>query len=395
MKTVARIMSCLLIPALLFAVSCGHGKKGASAGMKGMVKEYNVMEINTQSTTLYKEYPAVLEGQQTVEIRPKIAGYIEQILVDEGANVKKGQLLFRLNNKDLQAVVRSSEAQVKVAEADVYTAQINLEKTKPLVEKSIVSKFDLQSVESTLQAKEAQRAQAVANLENAKESLQYASITSPADGTIGTFPYRIGSLVNSSIAEPLTTVSNTNNIYSYFSLNEKDFLLLMKGLAGTNTQEKLKKLPGVQLILADNTPYDHFGKIDAASGLVDQKTGAVTMRATFPNTERLLRSGGSGQIRIPQMLDSAIIIPQKATYELQGKRFVFVVTPDNKAHATEIQVLVGNLKDTYVVTDGLKVGDKIVMEGIISLRNDMEIEPKVVDSGNLSENTNPADKTHN
>lgn len=143
----------------------------------------------------------------------------------------------------------------------------------------------------------------MANLENAKENLQYASIDSPADGTIGTFPYRVGSLVNSSITEPLTTVSNTSNIYSYFSLNEKDFLQLVKGLAGANTQEKLKKLPGVQLILADNTPYDHPGRIDAASGLIDQKTGSVTMRAIFPNTERLLRSGGSGQIRIPQALD--------------------------------------------------------------------------------------------
>lgn len=391
-------MSCLLIPVLLVAVSCGHGKKGAPAGMGGpggMVKEYNVMEIKEQSTTLFKDYPVVLEGQQTVEIRPKIAGYIEQILVDEGANVKKGQLLFRLNSKDLQAVVRSSEAQVKVAEADVFTAQINLDKTKPLVEKAIVSQFDLESAKSTLKAKEAQRAQAMANLENAKENLQYASIDSPADGTIGTFPYRVGSLVNSSITEPLTTVSNTSNIYSYFSLNEKDFLQLVKGLAGANTQEKLKKLPGVQLILADNTPYDHPGRIDAASGLIDQKTGSVTMRAIFPNTERLLRSGGSGQIRIPQALDSAIIIPQKATYELQGKRFAFVVTTDNKAHATEIQVLVGNLKDTYVVTDGLKVGDKIVMEGIISLRNDTEIKPKVVDSGDLSENTESASKVHN
>jgi membrane fusion protein, multidrug efflux system len=395
MKTVAKQIVFLLIPVLLAGVSCGNKHKGAQPGATGMVKEYMVMEIKAQSTTMYKDYPAMLEGQQTVEIRPKIAGYIEKILVDEGAYVKKGQLLFRLNDKDLQAAMRSSEAQVKVAEADVYSAQINLEKTRPLVEKSIVSKFDLESAESALKAKVAQRAQANANLENVKENLQYASITSPADGTIGTFPYRIGSLVSSSVAEPLTTISNTVRIYAYFSLNEKDFLYLIKGLAGKNMQEKLKKMPEVQLILADNTPYDHPGRIETASGLVDQQTGAVTLRATFPNVEGMLRSGGSGMVRIPRRIDSAIIIPQKATYDLQGKRFAYVVSSDNKVHATEIETLVGNLKDTCVVTGGLKVGDKIVQEGIISLRNDTEIKPKVVDSGNLSENAASADKAHN
>ena len=360
-----------------------------------MVKEYKVTEIKPQSTTLYKEYPAILKGQQTVEIRPKIAGYIEQILVDEGAYVKKGQLLFRINDNDLQAVLRSSEAQVKVAEADVYTAGINLEKTKPLVEKAIVSKFDLESAESALKAKEAQLAQAKANMENAKANLQYASITSPAEGTIGTFPYRIGSLVSSSIAEPLTTISNTAKMYAYFSLNEKDFLDLIKGLEGKQIQEKLAKLPEVQLILADNTPYNQNGKIETASGLVDQQTGAITMRATFANAEGILRSGGSGLVRIPRNIDSAIIIPQSASFELQGKHFVYVVAPDNKVHNTEIEVIVGNLKDSYVVTSGLNVGDKIVAEGIISLRNDSEIKPKIVEPGNLSENNPTASQIKN
>ncbi|MCE5249806.1 efflux RND transporter periplasmic adaptor subunit [bacterium] len=389
MNTIEKKIRLLLIPLILMAVSCGNGHNEKRSGTAGRVREYKVMEIGLQSTTLYKDYPALLEGQQTVEIRPKIAGYIEQILVDEGAYVKKGQLLFRLNDKDLQAAVRSSEALVKVAEADVYSAKVNLDKTKPLVDKSIISKFDLESAESTLKAKEAQLAQAQANMENAKENLQYTLITSPAEGTIGTFPYRMGSLVSSGIAEPLTTVSNTARVYAYFSLNEKEFLNLVKGLPGKHIQEKMNELPEVQLLLADNTPYDQPGKIETASGLVDQQTGAVTMRATFNNPEGLLHSGGSGLIRIPQFVDSAIIIPQKTTYELQGKRFVFTVTPDNKVHDTEIEVLAGNLKDTYVVTSGLTVGDKIVMEGIVSLRNDTEIKPMMVkESGALSEGHN-------
>jgi len=292
-------------------------------------------------------------------------------------------------------MVRSSEAQVKVAEAEVYTAQVNVEKTKPLVEKNIISKFDLRSVESAQKSKEAQLAQALANLENAKANLQYTRITSPAEGTIGTFPYRVGSLVSSSSAEPLTTVSNTENMYAYFSFNEKEFLTLTKGLEGKNLQEKFTGLPDVSLILADNSVYNQAGRIETASGLIDQQTGAVNIRAGFPNPEGLLRSGGSGLVRIPQHIDSAIIIPQKTAWELQGKHFVYVVGGDNKVHNTEIEVLVGNLKDSYVVTSGLKAGDQVVLEGIAALRNDTEIKPKLVEAGNLSENTPEVNQVEN
>jgi len=375
---------------MVAAISCNNTPKAGQPGGAGTIKEYPVIAVVPQSTQLFKDYPTKLEGQQTVEIRSKIAGYIEQILVDEGAVVKKGQVLFRLNANDIQAMVRSAEAQVKVAEADVIIAQVNVEKTKPLVEKNIISKFDLQSVESTQKSKEAQLAQAKANLENANANLQYTRITSPAEGTIGTFPFRVGSLVSSSTVEPLTTVSNTVNMYAYFSFNEKEFLTITKGLEGKNLQEKFAKLPDVSLILADNTLYNHAGRIETASGLIDQQTGAVNVRASFPNPEGLLRSGGSGLVRIPQYVDSAIIIPQKTAYELQGKHFVYLVGTDNKVHNTEIEVLIGNLKDSYVVTGGLKAGDLVVLEGIAGLRNDTEIKPKVVETGNLSENM-PAD----
>jgi len=379
-----------IILIMIAAISCTNKPKAGQAGSTGMIKEYPVIAVKSQSTQLFKDYPTKLQGQQTVEIRSKITGYIEQILVDEGAFVHKGQVLFRLNANDVQAIVRSAEAQVKVAEADVVIAQVNVEKTKPLVEKNIISKFDLQSFESTEKSKEAQLAQAKANLENAIANLQYTRITSPAEGTIGTFPFKVGSLVSSSTVEPLTTVSNTVNMFAYFSFNEKEFLTITKGLEGKNLQEKFTKLPGVSLIMADNSVYDKSGRIETASGLVDPQTGAINVRASFPNSDGLLRSGGSGLVRIPQYVDSAIIIPQKTTYELQGKHFVYVVGDGNKVHNTEIEVLVGNLKDSYVVTSGLKPGDQVVLEGIASLRNDAEIKPKVVETGNLSENM-PAD----
>jgi membrane fusion protein (multidrug efflux system) len=396
MKAKLKIGNLGFITILLLIASCSgkHSGKQQSGG-PGQVKEYPVIVVKAQSTKLFKDYPAKLEGQQTVEIRSKITGYIERILVDEGAFVKKGQVLFRLNANDIQATVRSAEASVKVAEADVNSAKINLEKTKPLVEKKIISAFELQSVESILQAKEAQLSQAKANLENARANLQYTVITSPADGTIGTFPFRVGSLVSSSTAEPLTTVSNTSKMYAYFSLNEKEFLLFTKDLEGKTLQEKFSKMPEVSLVMADNSVYEKPGKIETASGLVDQQTGAVNIRATFTNSEGLLRSGGSGLIRIPQQVNSALIIPQKTSYELQGKHFIYLVGADNKVHNTEIEVISGNLKGSYIVTSGLNEGDKIVLEGIASLRNDTEIKQKLVDAGTLSENMNPGTQTKN
>ena len=371
-----KILSFIAI--LATTISCSNTQKKGQMGMAGQVREYQVMKVEPQSTTLYEEYPTNLQGIQTVEIRPKIAGYIQDILVDEGSFVKKGQVLFRINDNDIRATVRSAQAQVKVAEADIVAAKINLDKTKPLVEKGIISKFDLESSESTLKAKEAQLAQAKANLANAQANLQYAIITSPTSGIIGNFPYRVGSLVSSSIAQPLTTVSNTTEMYAYFSMNEKEFLTMIKGLKGNNMQEKFSSMPDVSLILADNSVYGEKGRIQTASGLVDPQTGSVNIRATFPNKEGILRSGGSGLVRIPQHVESAIIVPQNATYELQGKHFIYTVGDGNKVHPTEIGVLVGNLKNNYVVTSGLKTGDEIVVEGIASLRNDMPIKPKLV-----------------
>lgn len=364
---------------LLAAFSCSKKQEGGvpgAAGAAGQVKEYLVMEIGEDSITLYKDYPTTLEGQQTVEIRAKITGYIEDILVDEGDLVKKGQILFRINANDVLATVRSAEAQVKVAEAGIEAAKINLEKTRPLVEKEIVSEFDLKSAEVTLLGREAQLAQAKANLANAKANLQYAVITSPTDGIIGNFPYRTGSLVSSASVQPLTDISNTTNMFAYFSMNEKDFLNLTQGLEGSTLQKKLAGLPDVQLILADNSVYETPGRIETASGLIDIQTGSVNLRAGFPNPSGILRSGSSGKVRLPQHMKDVIIIPQKAAFELQGKHFVYVVGEGNKVRNTEIEVLTGNLKDSYVVTGGLKPGDQIVIEGIASLRNDTPIMPK-------------------
>lgn len=395
MKTFKQFGNLLFILLLGVTSSCSRKQGAGQAGAAGQIKEYQVMEIKKDSITLYKDYPTTLEGQQTVEIRAKIAGYIEDILVDEGDLVKKGQVLFRINANDVQATVRSAEAQVKVAEAEIEAAKINLEKTKPLVEKEIVSAFDLKSAEVALLGREAQLAQAKANLANAKANLEYAVITSPTDGIIGNFPYRIGSLVSSASVQPLTNISNTANMYAYFSMNEKEFLDLTQGLEGPTLQKKLAGLPDVHLVLADNSVYESPGRIETASGLIDIQTGSVNLRAAFPNPSRILRSGSSGKVRLPQHIKDAIIIPQKAAYELQGKHFVYVVGEDSKVHNTEIEVLTGNLKDSYVVTSGLKAGDQIVIEGTAGLRNETPIKPKLTVPQDPAANTGTGSPTNN
>ncbi len=373
MKSRFKLQHLGLFAFLLAMYSCGKTTQQQRSNQPLSLK---VVTVTTSDVTLHEDFPTTLQGQQTVEIRPRIAGYIEEMLVDEGDFVKKGQTLFRLNSNDILAQVRSAEAQVKVADAQVATAKINVDKTEPLVEKDIVSEFELESQKTNLALAEAQLAQAKANLANAKANLSYAVITSPTDGIIGNFPYRVGSLVSSTITTPLTTVSNTQNMQAYFSMNDKQFLSLTKDLEGATIKEKLVQLPEVSLVLSDNSVYDLKGKIETASGIVDQQTGSINIRASFPNPNGVLRSGSSGRVRLPELYKDQLTVPQSATYEIQGTHFVFVVNSENKVVNTAIEIIAGNLKDIYVVKHGLKAGDKIVVEGISKLKDGMQINPQ-------------------
>ena len=246
------------------------------------MSEYPVLTIAPRQTTLFTDYPAAIQGQQNIEIRPKIDGYIETIYVDEGATVKKGQLLFRISAPQYEQEVRTAQADIKIAQADVNAAQMQVNKVRPLVEKGIISKYELESAQYTLEARQAALAQAQARLANAQTNLSYTSVTSPVNGVVGTFPYKIGSLVNSNTAQPLTTVSNIGNIYAYFSLNEKQSLEFIKNTKGATIEKRLASLPPVTLILADGSEFPEKGKVEIASGLINTQTGSVSVRATFP-----------------------------------------------------------------------------------------------------------------
>lgn len=361
----------VLTVVLLLLTSCTDKK----ANKKEIIRPYPVLTLETQNTELYSDFPATLQGEQTVEIRPKIDGYIEQILIDEGATVTKGQVLFRISNPQYEESVRNAEAAISSAKADVATAKLQVEKTRPLVEKDIISKYELESAQLMLKMKQAALDQAKTALANAKTNLGYTSVTSPVNGVVGLIPYKVGSLINATTPNPLTTVSKMGKVYAYFSFSEKQILSLMTSFPGKSLQESLTKLPSVTLLLSDGTEYSLKGRIEIASGLVDRHTGSVVLRATFDNPLKVIRSGGSGTVRISQQVTNAILIPQRSTYELQNKTFVFVV--DSKQMVLSRAVDIKNIsgKGVYVVKNGLKVGERIVLKNAATLKDSTIINP--------------------
>lgn len=363
----------------MLLASCGNNdeaKKAAAAAAAGP-QAYPVFTVSTQSTTLESDYPATIEGIQNIDIRPKVDGFIERIFVDEGAVVKKGQLLFTINAPQYEQQVRTARAAISSAEADVNAAQLQVNKTKPLVEKDIISKYDLDAAQLTLQSRKASLAQAKAELVNAQVNLGYTSISSPVDGVVGSIPFKTGSLVSGSSAQPLTTVSNTSKVYAYFSLNEKQLLDFSKTYKGNTLAQQMKNIPAVSLVLADGTVYAQDGKIESINGQINTSTGSASLRATFPNPIFLLKNGASASVRIPQHVANAILIPQKSTIDLQGKKFVYILGDSAKVINTQIEVMELAKDNFYVVTKGLKAGDKVILEGFQSLKDGTKIKPEV------------------
>lgn len=365
----------IFLLSLLFA--CGNSQQTGSHGPNGNLPAptLKVMELQPRSITLYNDYPASIQGEQNIEIRPMISGFIEKIYVDEGSVVKKGQLLFKIDNPQYEQSERTAEAGIKTAEADVNTARLQVEKVKPLVAKDIVSPYELQSAQLALQTKEAALAQAKATLENARINVGYTTITSPVDGVIGSLPYKLGSLVNSNTADPLTTVYNTSTIYAYFAINEKDLLNFIGDSSKASLSERLKSMPPVTLILSNGSTFDKKGKVETVNGLINTATGSANFRAGFANPSGLLHTGSSATIRIPRVVKDALVIPQDVTYELQDKRFIYLVDDQNKITNVAIKVMDQAPGQFYIVTEGLKAGDKIVAEGAYNIQDGTTIKP--------------------
>lgn len=364
-----------ILAASVIIASCGKNDKSAQAGGAPQVKEYKTLTLQPQSATLNSDYPASIQGQQNIEIRPRVEGYIDKIFVDEGAVVKAGQPLFKISAPEYEQQVRTASASIKSAQADLSAAKLAVNKVKPLVEKGIISKYDLESAQYTYESAVAALAQANAALVNAKTNLGYTTVTSPVSGVVGSIPFRLGSLVSSNTAEPLTTVSSIGNVYAYFAMNEKALLNFTKdNNTGASLTQKIKSMPAVSLLLSDGTTYGEKGRIETVNGLINTETGTVNIRARFPNPQGIIRSGSSTTVRIPNEVKDVIIVPQSATFELQDKIFAVVVGKDGKTKNANITILENTAKNYYVVTSGLTAGDEIVLEGVASLKEGTQIK---------------------
>ena len=348
--------------------SCGGGDKGA-----GNAPEYAVLETQATTAHLTNSYPATIRGKQDVEIRPMVSGFITKLHVDEGSVVKKGQVLFTIDQVQYKAAVETAKAGVETAKAALQTQELTTQNNRELNKKGIVSDYQLSTSENQLAQTKASLAQAEASLTNAKRNLEYTEVTSPSDGIVGQVPYRIGSLVSASMATPLTTVADNSSMFAYFSMTERQLLALIK--EGGSQKEILEKMPKVRLQLIDETMYPDSGRVETISGVIDPTTGSVSMRAMFPNEHNVLRSNSTGKVVFPNVLTNVILVPQSATTEIQDKKFVFVVQADNTVKNTEIQVYRLNDGQNYYVTSGLKAGDKIVVEGVQALHDGQAITP--------------------
>lgn len=362
----------LAYPLLLTALftACSAPQQQAQQALP----EYPSLLIEPSKTAVAVEYPAILQGEETVEIRSKVDGYIEQVYVTEGTRVTKGQALFKIDANTFLQDRNSKQAAVLAAEADLETASIQAERTKALVEKKIVNDFELTAAKNIVRVKKAALLQAKANLSTARSNLAFTHIVSPINGVVGSLPYKIGSLVSSNSETPLTSIANTAKIYAFFSLSQQQLAAFLNKYDGKQANDKFKNMPEVSLILANGTEYPTKGKIETLSGVLNASTGAANFKAVFPNTEGKLWSGAAAVLRIPTILNEAIMVPKSATFELQGKHFVFTVDPGSTVHHTAIEVLDAGTEKDYILSKGLKSGDRIVTEGLDNLKDGMKIK---------------------
>ena len=369
--------------ATLVLASCGKSGGRPNFGDN----EFPVTAIGIQNAETQTTYPAVIKGVQDVEIRPKISGFITRLAVQEGQAVAKGQLLFTIDNATYAAAVRqaqaslnSAQAAVNSAQAQLATATLTYQNSQELYKNHVIGDYELQTAKNTMQTAQAAVnqakagvAQAQAALANARETLSFCYVTAPTSGVVGNLPYKQGALVSPSSTPAVTTISNISVMEVYFSMTEKDALSLTKTLGGSNAA--VSSFPAVKLKLADGTLYNHNGTVTKASGVIDPSTGSISMIARFDNPEHLLKSGGSGSVVVPHSNSRALIIPQSATSQVQDKIFVYKVDKNNKVHYTEIKVDPQNDGSNFIVTEGLKTGDKYVTNGITKLTDGMEIVP--------------------
>lgn len=361
---------------ILFSVVILSGCKSSTDGAATVPPPVlPVGAVNETTETTYSEYPAAIQGAVDIDIRPQVSGYLQRILVNEGAYVSAGQTLFQINAQPYTEALNNAKASLHAAEAAMLNAQLEVDKLTPLVENRVVSDFQLKSAKAAYKIAQANAEQARAAVASAQINLGYANVKATVSGYIGRIPKKQGSLVSPADQTALTQLSNISEVHVYFALAENDFNSFNANYPGATPDERIKKLPGVELLLADGTAYPQKGKIDMIDGQFDKNTGAITLRASFSNTAGTLRSGNTGKIRLGLQHNNTILIPQSATVEMQDKVFVFALNKENKVTKTQISV-VGKSGNSYLIKEGVKPGDQIVLSGLDRIQDGQLIQPE-------------------
>lgn len=380
-KNVTIAMTVLSLLTVVVYSGCKSSSASDQAAAPAPV-EYPVVSVTASDVTTFSEFTASLEGSRDIEIRSQVDGYISAIYIDEGAYVNKGQALFKIDARPYVEQLNTANATLLSAKAALENASINVNKLTPLVQNNIVSDVQLRSAKASYEASKATVAQAQAQVQAAKINLGFTTITAPVSGYVGGIPFKTGSLVGRSQPAALTVLSENKSVHAYFTMSEVDFIDFKTGYTGKTIQDKIKSLPEVELVLADNSIYPLKGRVELAQGSFDKTNGTINFRAVFNNEAGLLRSGNTGKIRIPDQSTTTLLVPQQATFELQDKVFAYTVNDSNKVVGTPLTVT-GTSGRFYMVSKGVKSGDKIVYEGIGRLADGMVIKPKLIPADSL------------
>jgi membrane fusion protein (multidrug efflux system) len=380
MKIPGKIRFIVLISSIILLQNCTKATEGAN--MAPPTPELPVYTVISSPATTYQEFPTALEGKNNVEIRSQVDGYLDRIYVEEGAYVRAGQPLFKIDSRAYGEQMNMANANLQVANANIQKAKVEVDRLEPLVAAKVVSDVQLRTAKANYAAAVAAASQAKASVGGARINVGFTTITAPVSGYIGRIPYKKGSLISRTDPNPLTLLSDISEIYAYFSLSELDFIAFQNKYQGATLEEKLKDMPMVELVIADNSVYPQKGKMTIVDGQFDKTTGAISVRAVFPNPNGTLRTGNTGRVRMPQLMSNAVIIPQESTFEIQDKTYVYVVGKDQKVTSKPIKIS-GKTENYYFISEGLQPGEKIVYVGLSSLKDGASIKAKPISSDSL------------
>jgi membrane fusion protein (multidrug efflux system) len=373
----------LIAGALLIFIVYSCNESAASNATNAMPPpQLPVLKIEAAPATTYQLFPASIQGKVNVEIRPQVDGYLQKMYVDEGAYVKAGQPLFKINDAPYVEELNNAKASLQSAQASLERAKVELDRLTPLVENNVISDVQLKTAKANYDAAKASVSQNKAIVSAAEISVGYTLIKAPVNGYIGKIPYKTGALVGKSVIDPLTVLSDVSEVYAYFSLSENDYIAFKDQYEGNSIEEELQHVPPVELVLANDSIYTSKGKIQTVEGQFDATTGSISLRAAFPNASGVLRTGNTGKIKIPKLYTSALVVPQEATYEIQDKVFVYVVNDSNKVSGTPIGIS-GKTANYYFVDKGLVSNNKIVFSGLGNLQDGMTITPQLMSTDSL------------